>query len=169
MNATFPYVLPVVKLPSVPRMNVMDAGLRDNFGAEVANRYLFVLRNWLAKNTRETIYLDLRDTRENEVTEIVDQSSSLGKMMADPAFVIQNKWEAFQSYSQGMYKDIAPYFLGGKLHVMTLQYVPKKANKIAALNFHLTKEEKEDIYQSIYDRGNKATIDTLVQLLRQAK
>jgi len=169
MNATFPYVLPVVKLPSQPCLNVMDAGLRDNFGAEVANRYLFVLREWLANNTRETIYLDIRDTRENEVTRIVDQSSSLGKMMADPVFVIQNKWEAFQSYSQGMYKDIAPYFLGGKLRVMTLQYVPKKANKIAALNFHLTKEEKEDIYQSIYDSGNKATIDTLVQLLRQAK
>ncbi len=166
MNATFPYVLPVVKLPSRPNMNIMDAGLRDNFGAEVGTRYLYVLRHWIEENTSGAIYLDIRDTRENEVTQMVDQSSSLGKMMADPAFVIQNKWEAFQSYGQGMFKDIAPYFLGGKMRIVTLQYVPKKANKIAALNFHLTKEEKEDIYQSIYDKGNNAAIDTLVQLLR---
>ncbi len=64
MNATFPYVLPVVKMPSVPAMNVMDAGLRDNFGAEVGSRWLYVFRDWLAANTREVIWLQIRDTRE---------------------------------------------------------------------------------------------------------
>ena len=165
MNATFPYVLPVVKLPSIPRMNIMDAGLRDNFGADLANRYLFVMREWLLENTSETIFLDIRDTRENEVTTLSDQSRSLAKMVADPLFVIQNKWEAFQSYSQGLFKDFAPYYLNGKMRFVTLQYVPKKADKIAALNFHLTQQEKEDLYQSINDRGNQAAIDTLVNIL----
>ena len=32
MNATFPYVLPNVWLPSKPVIDVMDAGLRDNYG-----------------------------------------------------------------------------------------------------------------------------------------
>ena len=165
MNATFPYVLPVVRLPSVPRMNIMDAGLRDNFGAELADRYLYVLRDWLKENTQEVIFLDIRDTRENEVTSISDQTGSLSKMLADPLFVIQTKWEAFQSYSEGLYKDIAPYYPGGKLRFVTLQYVPKQANKIAALNFHLTQQEKDDLLQSIYDRGNQAAIDTLVRVL----
>ena len=166
MNATFPYVLPVVKLPSQPRMNIMDAGLRDNFGAEVASRYLFVLHEWMEKNTREIIYLDIRDTRENEVTSISDQSSSLSNMVADPVFVIQNKWEAFQSYSQSILEDLATHNFRGKLKYITLEYIPKEANKTAALNFHLTQNEMQDISQSIYNPGNQAAVDTIVKLLR---
>jgi hypothetical protein len=165
MNATFPYVLPVVKLPSVPRMNIMDAGLRDNFGTELASRYLYVLRDWLGKNTRDIIFLDIRDTRENEVTQISDQSLSLSNMVVDPLFVIQNKWEAFQSYSQGVLEDMAPNSFNGKLRYITLQYIPKETKKIAALNFHLTHKEKEDIYASIYNEGNQAAVDTMVRLL----
>ena len=165
MNATFPYILPVVKLPSEPRMDIMDAGLRDNFGAEVASRYLYVLREWLDKNTREIIFLDIRDTRENVVSSPSDQSSSLGNMVVDPLFVIQNKWEAFQSYSQTMLQDMAPGNFKGKLRYITLQYVPKEINRTAALNFHLTQNEKQDIYQSIYNAGNQAAVDTIIKLL----
>ena len=165
MNATFPFVLPVVKLPARPRMNIMDAGLRDNFGSEVAFRYLYVLREWLQKNTRETIFLEIRDTRENDVSTTSDEAS-LNTMVADPIFVIQNKWEAFQSYYHGYLKDYAPYYLNGKLKFITLQYVPKESKKVAALNFHLTQKEKEDLYQSIDNPENKAAIDTLIKLLQ---
>ncbi|HUR64866.1 MAG TPA: patatin-like phospholipase family protein, partial [Chitinophagaceae bacterium] len=41
MNATFPIVLPNVWLPSEPVIDVMDAGLRDNFGIETTLRFLF--------------------------------------------------------------------------------------------------------------------------------
>jgi hypothetical protein len=164
MNATFPFVLPVVKMPSRPRMNIMDAGLSDNFGTEVASRYLYVMRDWLEKNTSETIFLEIRDTRENDVSTNSDQVS-LGRMLIDPVFVIQNKWEAFQSYQHTYYKDFAPYYLDGKLRFITLQYVPKESKKVAALNFHLTQKEKEDLYQSIDNPDNKAAIDTLIQLL----
>ena len=40
MNATFPLVLPNVWLPSDPVIDVMDAGLRDNYGQETALRFL---------------------------------------------------------------------------------------------------------------------------------
>lgn len=166
INATFPYVLPVVRMPSQPVMNVMDAGLRDNFGTEIASRYLYVMRDWMGKNARKVIFLDIRDTRENDVIMSSDQTASLGKMLVDPLFVIQTKWEAFQSFSHGYTKDYAPYYLKGKLHFVTLQYVPKESKKVAALNFHLTQMEKEDLYQSIENSDNKAAIDTFIQLLK---
>jgi hypothetical protein len=165
MNATFPFILPVAKLPSIPRMNIMDAGLSDNFGTSLISRYLFVLRDWLKENTSEVIFLQIRDTRENDIATNSDQST-LGSMVVDPFVVIQNKWEAIQSYSHEYIKDYAPTFLGGKLRQLTLQYVPKESKKVAALNFHLTQKEKEDLYLSIYTRDNQATIDTLAKLLR---
>ena len=168
MNATFPYVLPVVRLPSQPRMNIMDAGLRDNFGVQVASRYLHVLRDWQNKNVGETILLEIRDTRENDVTGNTDQSS-LANMIADPLFVIQNKWEAFQSYGYNYIKDFAPAYVDNKLHVITLQYIPREFKKTATLNFHLTRQEKEDLYESINQSYNEAEIKRLVNLLNKQK
>ena len=40
MNATFPYVLPNVWLPTNPVIDVMDAGIRDNFGQEMVNYFI---------------------------------------------------------------------------------------------------------------------------------
>lgn len=165
MNATFPFILPVVKLPSHPSMDVMDAGLRDNFGTEVASRYLYVLRDWLKENTSKVVFLEIRDTREYDVLPSTNENS-LGSMLSNPLFVIQSKWEAFQSYNHGYMKDYAPYFLDGKLRFVTLQYVPEESKKIAALNFHLTQREKEDLYNSIHNTENQAAIDTLLQLIK---
>lgn len=165
MNATFPYVLPVVKLPSRPYMNIMDAGLRDNFGVEIIARYLYVMRNWITQNIKDVIFLEIRDTREYEVFPASDMNS-LGAILSDPLFIIQNKWEPFQSYNHSYLKDFMPYFMKGtNLHFVTLQYIPKERDKAAALNFHLTTKEKHDLYYSIDNQINKNAVDTLVQLL----
>jgi len=49
MNATFPYALPNVWLPTQPVIDVMDAGLRDNFGMETTLRFLTVFKDWFEK------------------------------------------------------------------------------------------------------------------------
>jgi ABC-type multidrug transport system fused ATPase/permease subunit len=165
MNATFPYILPVVKLPSHPRMNIMDAGLRDNFGVQVASRYLHVMRHWIKDNVGETIFLEIRDTRENDVSGNTDQTSLLN-MVADPLFVIHNKWEAFQSYGYNYVKDFAPAYVDDKLKFITMQYIPREFKKSASLNFHLTRQEKEDIYESIYNPYNQAEVQKLLKLLK---
>jgi hypothetical protein len=165
MNATFPFILPVVKLPSSPRMNIMDAGLSDNFGIDLSSRYLFALRDWIKANTSDAILLQIRDTRENDVSSSSDESS-LANMITDPVFVIQNKWEALQSYAQDYLKDFSKSSGIGNLHFVTLQYVPKQSKKVAALNFHLTQKEKEDLFMSVYNQENKAAIDTLVKYIR---
>ena len=51
MNATFPIVLPNVWLPSDPVIDVMDAGLRDNYGQETGLRFLEFFDDWLKHNT----------------------------------------------------------------------------------------------------------------------
>ena len=51
MNATFPIVLPNVWLPSEPVIDVMDAGLRDNYGQETTLRFLSSFDDWIKENT----------------------------------------------------------------------------------------------------------------------
>jgi hypothetical protein len=165
MNATFPFVLPVVKLPSEPQMNIMDAGLRDNFGLEVVSRYLNVYQQWMNENVGNVIVLQIRDTRENEVFPATEQKT-LGTMIADPLFIIQNKWQPFQSYAHSYMKDLFPY-LSDKIHVINMTYIPYEADKTATLNFHLTQREKQDISQSIYNARNQAATREFLQLLGQ--
>lgn len=164
MNATFPYILPVVRLPSQPEMNIMDAGLRDNFGMEVTSRYLYVLRDWMIKNTRRVILLQIRDTREAEIMSQSAQTDLTG-MLSDPIFTIQEKWETFQSYYHDYIKDYAPHYLDNKLRILNIEYIPKEIHKTAELNFHLNQREKDDLYNSIYQPQNQQVIDTLLQLL----
>jgi hypothetical protein len=41
-NASYPYVLPQVRLPTEPIIRLMDAGYRDNYGIASAARFLHV-------------------------------------------------------------------------------------------------------------------------------
>lgn len=165
MTATFPYILPVVRLPSYPVMNVMDAGLRDNFGIELSNRYLHTMRDWIKANTSKVIMLQIRDTREFEVFPPTDMNT-LGKMLADPLFVIQNKWEPFQSYAQGYTRDYLKEYWGDHLQYITLQYVPQDEKKVAALNFHVTAKEQGDLLKSIYHKQNTYELQKLLKILK---
>ncbi len=166
MSATFPIVLPVVKLPATPDLNIMDAGLRDNFGTENCLRYLHTFRNWMKENTRDIIVLQIRDTRENSPT-TPDDDNSLSAMLTTPIFAIQQKWGAFQTFSHNYMEDFTRSGMdAGKIHFITLSYIPKKKEHGAALNFHLTGREKLDLLQSINQSENQEQIKKLMELLR---
>ncbi len=47
MNSTFPFVLPNIYLPTEPEIQVMDAGMRDNFGMLSTAQHLHAMQNWL--------------------------------------------------------------------------------------------------------------------------
>ncbi len=164
MTATFPYVLPVVKLPSTPNINIMDAGLRDNFGMELASRYVHVFRKWIKENTSRVIIVQIRDTRQHEVFP-PSEMNTLGKMLSDPLFAIHNKWEPFQSYNQGYIKDYLEEYMGDNLEYVTLQYIPEEGKKSAPLNFHVTAKEQEDLLKSIYHKENTKQLQKLLRLL----
>ncbi len=165
MNATFPFILPVVKLPANPEINIMDAGLRDNFGLETAMRYLMVMHDWLQHNTRDVILLQVRDTREAELFPASDMNSVM-KMTFEPLFAIQNKWESFQSYNQSYLKDFANQNFNNRLHIINMEYIPGSQEKSAALNFHITHREKLGLAASIYNTKNMAAADSMLRLMK---
>jgi hypothetical protein len=155
MSATFPIVLPVVKMPSAPEMDIMDAGLRDNFGTESSMRYLATFREWINENAGEVIFLQIRDTRNYEPSE-GEEENSMSSMMLDPMFAIQQKWSSFQTYHQSYLEDyVVDCFPKEKFRKITFQYIPQDKDKSAALNFHLTGREKKDLMQSVFNADNQ--------------
>ena len=165
MCATFPYVLPSVFLPSDPIVDVMDAGIRDNFGQESSIRFLHTFRHWINENTGGIIFLQIRDTRKNDIYGI-RQSMQLSDMAFDPLFTMQKHFGAMQDFAQDAELNYLEGYFPNKLHRIIFQYVPQKEDKAAALSLHLTSREKIDIAGALDNPANQAAFDSVMHLIR---
>jgi hypothetical protein len=165
MCATFPYVLPNVFLPSDPIVDVMDAGIRDNFGQETSIRFLHTFRNWINENTSGIIFVQIRDTRKNDIYGI-RQSMQLSDMAFDPLFTMQKHFGAMQDFTQDGELNYLEGYFPGKLHRVIFQYVPQKEDKSAALSLHLTSREKIDIAGALDNPTNQASFDSIMHLIK---
>jgi hypothetical protein len=168
MNATFPVVLPNVWLPSNPVIDVMDAGLRDNYGQETTLRFLTQFEDWVKENTSGVLVLQIRD-RAAGAWEHPYVSENLGDHISKPFLLLQHNWFTMMEYAQN---DMLHYFStrsGTPIYKIAFQYHTDKEENKAALNFHLTKLEQKDILQSIYADGNQRGLKSLQQLLQAQK
>lgn len=165
MNATFPYVLPNVWLPSKPVIDVMDAGIRDNFGQETTLRFIDNFKEWITENTSGVIVLQIRD-RINDNWNHPLETGSITDILVKPATMLQHNWYKLQDYFQADQYSYLKEAHMGNLHRLTFIYVPKKEEHGAALNFHLTASEKKDVIASFNSHDNQKVLQNLLALMR---
>jgi Patatin-like phospholipase len=166
MNATFPYVLPNVWLPSNPVIDVMDAGLRDNYGQETTLRFIDNFRDWIKENTSGVLIIQMRD-RPTDNWQQPFESSSITDMIVTPATMMQHNWFKMQSYH---YDDELAYFKNDtalKINKIILSYTAEKEEKTAALNFHLSTREKRDVIASFNNEINLTQAKKIALLLKK--
>jgi hypothetical protein len=153
MTGSFPIVLPTMKFPTQPVMNVIDGGLRDNFGIQMTSRYLLNLQEWIKDNISEVIIIQIRDSRSHDVYQPLPQED-LSSMLLQPAVVMTQQWMPFQSYEHEYLKDYIPYLFKDKITFLNFEYIPEDIEKAAALNYYLTQKEKDDLLQSANHPNN---------------
>ncbi len=164
MNATFPIVLPNVWLPSNPVIDVMDAGLRDNYGQETTLRFLTCFEDWIKENTGGVLILQIRD-RAAGAWEHPYLTDNIGDHATKPFLLLQHNWFKMMEYAQN---DMLHYYTarsGFPVYKIAVQYANGDEENKAALNFHLTKREKKDIIQSVHSPANQQSFDVLQKLL----
>ncbi|MFC4262848.1 patatin-like phospholipase family protein [Ferruginibacter yonginensis] len=165
MNATFPYVLPNVWLPSEPVIDVMDAGLRDNYGQETALRFIDNFKEWIKANTSGVLLVQIRD-RLDDGWQQPFETKSVTDMIVTPATMLQHNWFKLQDFYQA---DQFGYFkneLGVNVYKATFMYTPQNEDKSAALNFHLSLREKLDVISSYNNNINQAAAKKVATLLQ---
>ncbi|HEX6846002.1 MAG TPA: hypothetical protein VF144_03435 [Chitinophagaceae bacterium] len=166
MNATFPIVLPNVWLPSNPVIDVMDAGLRDNYGQETGLRFLEFFRDWITLNTRGVLIIQLRD-RPSGGWDYPYVTENIGDHATKPFLMLQHNWFKTMEYFQN---DLLSYYsqnAGHPINKITFQYATEKQEDKAALNFHLTQREKKNIMSSPDFLFNKESFEKVVSLFNQ--
>jgi hypothetical protein len=166
MNATFPYVLPNVWLPSRPIVDVMDAGLRDNYGQEITLRFLDVFDDWIKENTSGVIFIQVRDRKKGEWEDDFNEPS-IGDILYKPVTTLQYNFYKVQDYMQ---ESMVSYSKNNvPMYRFSFIYEPASQKKGAALSFHLTEREKKDIAAAVYNQKNTSTLRKLLQLQNGAR
>ncbi|MBS1563944.1 MAG: patatin-like phospholipase family protein, partial [Bacteroidetes bacterium] len=171
MNATFPYVLPNVWLPANPVIDVMDAGLRDNYGSETTLRFLDVFRHWLKENTAGVVLLEIRD-RKAGTWEDSFEPGDISELITKPFLLLQYNWYKMQEYNQDNLVSLSQQVITSPVYKVRFQYLAKTADRKAALNFHLTQGEKLDILDALGNEVNStsfAAFSTLLKAEQEAK
>ena len=166
MNATFPIVLPNVWLPSNPVIDVMDAGLRDNYGQETALRFIEFFDDWILENTRGVLVLQLRD-RAAGGWDYPYLSDDISDHATKPFFLLQHNWYKMMEYVQN---DILSYYIRHtKLPIrkIVFQYAAANEENKAALNFHLTQSEKKDILASPKSAFNQESFRRALAIINE--
>lgn len=160
INATFPYVLPNVWLPTNPIVDVMDAGIRDNYGQENLIRFLHVFNQWIAQNTRGVLFIQIRDRKTSDWNDHLRDEGLTG-VFTKPISVIQNNWMKVQDYYQEEQVSYARSQYDFPFRKCIFSYVPTKLNQAAVLNFHLTAKEKMDIVAALNSKTNIKALNTV--------
>lgn len=163
MNATFPYVLPIVWLPTNPIIDVMDAGLRDNFGQESSLRFLHVFKDWLKENTSKVVLIQLRDRSLGDWDKPYE-THSLISFLTKPFLILQNNWFKLQDYYQHDQLEYTGDAYGPDFYRICFQYVPSKNDAPASLSFHLTAAEKRDIAGALNNPANRREMQRLIEI-----
>lgn len=163
MNATFPVVLPNVWLPSNPVVDVMDAGLRDNYGQETTLRFLEAFDDWISQNTSGVLIIQIRD-RSPGGWDSPYLSDDISDHATKPFLLLQHNWFKMMEYFQN---DMLSYYgenPAHKVHKVLFEYAADKEENKAALNFHLSKREKKDIVHSIQSASNQKSFQKVIAL-----
>jgi len=168
MNATYPYILPNVHLPSTPKIEVLDAGFRDNHGITSATRFIHVFKDWILENTSGVILVQI-DTKDgiNEVTPS-DEDGLVGSIF-NPLGIAGKllKLQEFEhDTSLGFIFDLLgeDYF-----DVVRFSYQPSEQNERASMTYHLTEREKQDILNAFYLEENQENLKLFINILHPDK
>lgn len=163
MNSTFPYILPMVSLPTTPETYAMDAGIRDNYGTKSTMRYIVALQDWLAENTGGVVIVEIRDiNKDYDFTS--NGELSFFQRIVKPASNFYGNFYQSQEFNAC---ELIENDLGKGLPIDVVTFVLRKdpTEKIA-LSWHLTQREKNDIKRTFQNEKNQMELKKLIDLLK---
>ncbi len=177
MSATFPYITPNTSLPTHPPIQIMDAGISDNFGLSDAVRFIYSFREWIGTNTSGIMILSIRDSPKlSAVSE--EQGQTFIDDFTQPIATVYNNFENFQDITNDNLVGYARTWLKVPIDRVDIQYLPtsyvsilQKMDSIrqhsvrASLSWRLTTREKQGVVETLNTPLNKEALDKLVKLL----
>jgi hypothetical protein len=166
-SATFPFVTPMVTMPTKPEIQLMDAGIRDNYGGKITLEILSHLQDWIQKNTSGVVILQIRDTKKILKNMQYKQLSLMDKLTL-PLGNLYSNFPKTQDFDQEQLFDVGLKLMPFKVDVISFN-LREKINDQISLSWHLSTQEKAKIQQAFYTPLNQAALQQLKQIVRPEK
>jgi len=165
MNATYPLILPNVSLPSDPKLDVFDAGIRDNYGIENTVRFLNVYQDWIKNNTSGVVIIQIRDNIKDNVIEDFEYKTFISKLGSSFGSIYSNLTIS-QDYLQDYMLDGIDDILKGKIEIVRFEYRPAENEKKASMSLRLSEKEKIKVSDSATNATNMEKYKLVIDLLK---
>ena len=161
-SATFPYILPQVTVPTTPPIQLMDAGIRDNFGSTISYRFISAMRDWIEENTSGVLILQLRDQNKNIIEK--NNAQDLLSRLTSPLGNVYGNFLKSQDFVNDELFASTSSWLGVPLDLIDIQ-MARPGEKNVSMSWHLTALEKETIAKSLENEENQASLRRVMDLL----
>jgi hypothetical protein len=163
MSASFPYILPMVKLPGNLHYHVMDAGIRDNMGTKTTLKFLNAFENWIERNTSGVLIVRIRDVmRQNTIVD--EQTYSIAQKLFLPLGNMLKNFINVQDFEQDDQLSLATQNYNVPVHVVSFDLRSKMDDEIA-LSFRLTSREKKMVREMLKAERNQKSFYNVQRIL----
>ncbi len=167
MSATFPYVTPLVSLPSEPRIELIDAGARDNDGFNLGLRFMDEFESWIAENTSGVVVVKLLANREQEVKIKDNRNKTRLDGLTKPIGGVISSFSNLQGFKYSEDLKTAESWMTFPMDIYSLELLSKDDN--ISLSWHLTNNEKDRIYKRVKSTAIEIEIAAIRRQLGKQK
>lgn len=165
MNATFPYILPSVTLPSKPAIEVMDAGMFDNLGVHLAMKYVYQMRKWFDQNTSGIVIMRIHDTKKDYEIDKEIRSGVLDNLTSPMSGIINNLNNIHVQQSDQEIQYLSS-IMAQPIDVVDFRLADVIDKKQISMSLHLTSREKRYIRNAMQHARIYSSIQKLDNLLK---
>jgi hypothetical protein len=173
-------------------MEIIDAGMSDNFGISDASRFLHVFKDFIEEHTSGVILVSIRDSqKQREVLQRKGQSL-LGRVFT-PIGSLYSNWDNMQDLNNDSQLEYMASWLSKPVNLVSFQYYTvwksereqfldyakrngyiideamlKSLNlkeERVSLSWHLTQQEKKSLKDGFYDERNIVALRKLRNLI----
>ena len=164
MSASFPYITPLINLPSSPAMELIDAGARDNNGFELSLRYVYQFNEWIEEHTSGVIFVRLRSDGLNDTRIKEERNRGIAENLLNPVGGVIKSFDNMQDFNQSQLLLLASEWCTVPLEVIELNLFEKE--EAVSLSWHLTQSEKNQISRALRSSDNQDKIEFITRELQ---
>ena len=163
-NASFPFIMPMMTLPTKPEIQLMDAGIRDNYGGKLTVDYLFANAEWIQKNTSGVVIIETRDTKRILDDESYNDITLFDKISMPFGNILVN-FPRTQDFDQEQLMKLVQRSFDFPVDVVSFNLRERENDRIS-LSWRLTKLEKKRVAKAFFSKENTSALQKLEVLLR---
>lgn len=169
MNATYPYVLPLVQLPTHPVIRLMDAGYRDNYGVVSAVRFVSAFEDWIRANTSGVHIVQISAFREpDQPAEMKEDRPGIVESLFSPVGVAGNILGVQILDQEVLLGQLASHLGPDLFHLHRFNFQPAANDPLrTSVSLHLTEREKTLVLRAVDTQEMQERIQGVVKMLNE--